>query len=231
MLTRRLTLMRHLFVNTLEAGDRGARFKVEAQAPQLQAQVGAINAAAGNLDVAVGGVHAGDPAAALNHIHTKLGTHAGAAGSDTTNHRIEALHTALGHPVTGNANDDANKKVPDIATALGTRTIAPGATGPSVHEKLTDALVIAGKSRAAATDRGAGGAVLPTLIGREEALLARLKAGIAGLNANGGQYEVRTVAITKSPASTAAGQPPVPQDLGAAAAATNLHDCLAALGW
>ena len=186
----------------------------------------AVHAAHPNLDTAA---HGGNDAAIVD-LHDKLGVKAAAGAGDTANHRIDALHTTLGHhPFGGAPLNPANKKAEDLAARLGTKSVGP--KGPSVHEKLTDAFIIAGESRAAATDGGVGGGLLPTLIEREEALLNRLKAGIARLHVNAGQHEVRTLVITKSAAATIAGQPPAAQDLAAAAAATNLHDCLAALGW
>jgi hypothetical protein len=193
----------------------------------LQAAQGAIalHAAHPDLDTVT---HA-DNATAIDDLHAKLGAATVPSGA-SANHRITDLHETLDvHPVGGLAADHANKRTEDIAARLGTKAAAP--TGPSVHEKLTDALALAGPSRPAATNRGRGAGQIDTLIGREEALLVRLKAGIAGLHANGLQHEVRTLAETKSAARTAVAQPPVAQDLAAAAAATNIHDCLAALGW
>ncbi|MGV8948269.1 MAG: hypothetical protein ACOH2E_02730 [Candidatus Paracaedibacter sp.] len=102
---------------TVEAAQRQrAQAQAAQELPQVKAEIGA---AAANLDIGHGGAHVDDPAAAINDLHTKLGTHAGHAAGDKTNHRLDALHTALGHKaVGGGANDPANKKVADAVALI-----------------------------------------------------------------------------------------------------------------
>lgn len=126
---------------------RQASIQAAKELPQVKAEIGAASA---NLDVAHGGAHPGDPAAAINHIHTGLGTHAAAGGgaADTANHRIDALKATLGHAPLGAAHG-ANKRAEDAKTALeagaadihtaitNINTLLGGLGGADIHAKLT----------------------------------------------------------------------------------------------
>jgi hypothetical protein len=118
--------------NVKAAQRQRAQVQAAQELPQVKAEIGAATA---NLDVAHGGAHAGDAAAAINHIHTALGTHAGAAAGDTANHRIDALHATLGHAAVGGAaNNPANKKAEDaVALIQPGQPLHTGITNTNTH--------------------------------------------------------------------------------------------------
>lgn len=134
---------------TVEAAQRQrAQVQATQQVPVLQAQVAAGGAAHPNLNIGGGAGQHADNTAAVDDLHRKLGTHAGAAGGDTANHRIDALHATLGHAAAGGAaNDPANKKVED-AVAL----IQPG---QPLHTGITNTNTRLGVGYQTAGDAGA----------------------------------------------------------------------------
>jgi len=144
------------------------------------------------------------------------------------------LEVSLGeHPTVPRHN--LPHRVEDLNNRLGTKAAHP--TGPSAHEKLTDLMALQGDVTNGAVNRGANsGAVgvnaadlAGTAIKNEERILARLKAGLAGMNLNAGEYEWRALVSTKT-VGTAAGAPHA-NDILAATAATNIEDFLSELGW
>ena len=122
--------------------------------------------------------------------------------------------------------------IQDINDRIG--VTAAGGAHNTANERLTDALGITGEIADTHTARGTRldplHVPLVALNPRLEAILARLKAGIAASNLNGGQYELRTLDTTKTVGTAAAGAPHA-NDLAAVAASTTIEDFLTELGW
>lgn len=154
------------------------------------------------------GSHAGDHEAAVNEVVDRVGKHPTNSTGKTINHRVD-----------------------DVNTRLGTKSAAP--TGPSTHHKVTDLMAIQGEVTNGAANQGVnsghGGAnaddLAETAIKKEEAILARLKAGIRA-NKNVAIVARVSTKTTNTPAGAT-----VRADRDAAARANNIQDFLAEIGW
>jgi hypothetical protein len=164
------------------------------------------------LDVATHG----NQEAAARHVNTTIGKHPAQASRTGTT---------------------VNHKIADVNTRLGKKTV--GSAGDTTHHRVTDIMSIQGAVTNGAVNRGNGSGnvganandLAGTAIKNEEAILARLKAGLAH-NIGAGVAVQGTVATKAN--GTAAG--PIThggpgRDAEAAAAATNVQDFLAEIGW
>jgi hypothetical protein len=212
---------------TVEAAQRQrAQAQAAQELPQVKAEIGAATA---NLDIGHGGAHVDDPAAAINDLHTKLGTHPGHAAGDKTNHRIDALHTALGHKAAGGAaNDPANKKVADaVALIQPGQPLHTGITNVNTLLGVAGTVDAHGKATAINTLLGAvhaghaPGAALADIHAKLAAIKARL---IAGITLNAAVAVVNSAgAVANLAAKTAGG--------GAITNAADIEVLLTEMGW
>jgi hypothetical protein len=188
--------------------------KAALQNPVVQAQAHAGGAHHPNLDAGPGKAHP-DNATAVTHLHGQLGVSAantGGAGA-TANHRVSDLKATLG----GGAAHGANQRA---ETALAT-------LGDVTHDAINRGAGVAfvpGLVHAA-------GEIMPSVNERLERVLARLKAGLAHNIGAGVAIEGIVTTKTNGTPAGAITHGAAGRDAERAAAAADIEDFLAEIGW